>query len=184
VRARAAIAVAAARDGGHAAGMRGLGVAAATGALVLAAAGSVRAGALGDTCTVSAPVDFAVGVADLDLDAVSRLADAANWARIAPGRFLLVVTPPDDALGVARAQSAASYLVGLGVDPRAVGLSNLDALGGLERHIYAGPDAVVVLTCLGILPYGVSAPYLGYPIPPPIAPPAPAFAPAPSASVE
>jgi hypothetical protein len=142
------------------------GVMALAGAAAPASA-QVSTAALTDACSVSDTLGFPTGEVDVDLDAESRLSEAANWAKLEQGRFLLVVAPPpgESVLGIARAQSASSYLLGIGMDGRNVGISNVDALFGRERTLYLGADEVVVMTCLGVLPQALPVPYVGYPVP-------------------
>jgi hypothetical protein len=133
--------------------MRRWAAAAMAGALLGAPAGDVLAQGpvtpYTDACEPRDTVDFDVSSAELDLTAQSNLAGAANWAMAAAGRFLVVAgpLPSEDPLGPVRAQVAAGYLVGLGVNPGMIAVSTFDALRLAERYALPGPDSVVVLTC-------------------------------------
>jgi hypothetical protein len=107
-----------------------------------------------DPCEEEASITFDARATQPDLEAVAQLGEASNWLMAAPGRYVVVAGPDASVsqLGPIRAAASAAYMTSIGVDPGFIKLTTFAALTPRELHVYAGPDAVVVLSCLGVPP--------------------------------
>lgn len=97
-------------------------------------------------CKPAYQIDFPTEDVGLDLQAVSTLAEAANWVQIGAGRSLRVLVP-DHPLGPARAREAMWFLYYELLDPRVIIPGTFQQLTPRERYAVMDPGTVVILTC-------------------------------------
>jgi hypothetical protein len=107
-----------------------------------------------DFCEAEESITFDADATQPDLTGVAQLGEVTNWLLTGNGRYVVVAGPDSTSspLGPIRATSAAAYMTTIGVDPGFVQVTTFAALTPRELHVYAGPDAIVVLSCIGVPP--------------------------------